>query len=105
MHPVFLPVSKLAPARILATALCALMAVTPVEGKRVDSPTTKSTNASASKSHNKKVKGPAPASKKGSSAKSSSTARRSATKARGKKKYVSPAERRRRAAQAHKIRL
>jgi len=110
MYPVLSLVPTHAPARLLATALCALMAVTPVEGKRDAAPNAKSTNASAStasQTKKKKVTGSGNAqtgSKKTTSSKSS-RARRSATKPRGKRKYVSPAERRRRSARAHKIKL
>jgi len=112
MHPVFSPVSTV-PARILSVALCALMAVAPVEGKRYDLPTAKSTNAAAGSTKEKKAKqkktfeasGTRGTGSKKASSKAKSRATRSATRARGKKKYVSPAERRRRAARAHKIKL
>ena len=114
MHPSFPLVSTHAPARVLAAVLCALIATAPVEGKRLDTLNTKSSSASASSasqrksasaaSQKKKVTRSASGKKKATSSKSSS-ARRSATKPRGKKKYVSPAERRRRAARAHKIKL
>jgi len=91
------------------------MAVASAEGKRYDAPNAKATNVTASTtSQKKKVSGSAAAKsaagkKKSASAKSagvkSSSSRRSATRPRGKKKYVSPAERRRRAARAHKIKL
>ena len=112
MHPVFSPVSTV-PARILSVALCALMAVAPVEGKRYDLPTAKSTNAAAGSTKEKKAKqkktfeasGTRGTGSKKASSKAKSRATRSATRARGKKKYVSAAERRRRAARAHKIKL
>ena len=85
--------------------LCALMAATPVEGKRSDAPNTKSTNATGATASQKKKAEPVrqrKSTKKGVSSKTSK-ARRSATRTRGKKKYVSPAERRRRIASARKI--
>jgi len=97
-----------APARILTAVLCALMTVSPIEGKPYNAPNAKSTNASGSAASQKK-RVTASTKKKATSTKSSTArsarAQRSATKPRGKKKYVSPAERRRRAARAHKIRL
>jgi soluble lytic murein transglycosylase len=113
MHPVFSPVSTV-PARILSVVLCALMAVAPVEGKRYDLPTAKSTNAAAAGSTKEKkakqkktseASGTRGTGSKKASSKAKSRATRSATRARGKKKYVSAAERRRRAARAHKIKL
>ncbi len=108
-----------APARLLATALCALLAVAPAEGKRYDQQASNSASTNTSAPH--KPKKPAhPAGKKSSPAtthpttarkssvsskKSSTASRRSATTPRGRKKYVSPAERRRRMARAHKIKL
>ena len=109
-----------APARLLAAALCALLAVTPVEGKRYDaqassSDTSASTSHKTKKSTSASTRKPAAAAghsatgskKPGSSTarKTSTTTHRSATAPRGRKKYVSPAERRRRAARAHKIKL
>jgi len=105
MHPALSLVSKHAPARVLAAVLCALMAATPVEGKRSDAPNTKSTNATGATASQKKKAEPVrqrKSTKKGVSSKTSK-ARRSATRTRGKKKYVSPAERRRRIASARKI--
>jgi len=97
-----------APARILTAVLCALMTVSPIEGKPYNAPNAKSTNASGSAASQKK-RVTASTKKKATSTKSSTArsarAQRSATKPRGKKKYVSPAERRRRAARAHKIKL
>jgi soluble lytic murein transglycosylase len=114
MNPVISPLSKHGPARIVAVLLCALIAVAPAEGKRLDAANAKATNAAGSTTSHKKKKatesaGQHSAGSKTGSSKTSSTktasARRSATRARGKKKYVSPAERRRRAARAHKIKL
>ena len=106
---------------MLAAVLCALLAVTPVEGKRYDAQAASSSDSSSSTTHTSKKSGssstkkPAPStshtttsSKKPASAtekKTSTTTHHSATAPRGKKKYVSPAERRRRAARAHKIKL
>jgi len=86
------------------------MAVAPAEGKRVAATDAKATSTSASTASQKKVSKSTSAKKKaGASSKTanakSSSARKSATRPRGKKKYVSPAERRRRAARAHKIKL
>jgi soluble lytic murein transglycosylase len=108
-----------APALLLATALCALLAVAPVEGKRYDQQSSGASSTTTSATH--KTKKPAhPSGKKSapttthpttakkssvSSKKSSTASRRSATTPRGRKKYVSPAERRRRQARAHKIKL
>jgi len=107
MNPVISPLSKYGPARIVAVLLCALIAVAPAEGKRLDAPNAKATTNATTSHKKKKAAEPAgqrsAGSKKGSS--KTSSARRSATRARGKKKYVSPAERRRRAARAHKIKL
>ncbi len=110
------------PARVLTAILCALLVVTPVEGKRSDPQAAGSSDTTTSASH--KTKKPAASSsakkpaatgsrattatkKPGSSSarRTSTTTHRSATVPRGKKKYVSPAERRRRAARAHKIKL
>ncbi len=103
----------------MGAALCALLAIAPVEGKRYDQQTSNSANSSTSTSH--KAKRPAHTSGKKPSAasrhtgtatkssvssrKRSTASRRSATTPRGRKKYVSPAERRRRLARAHKIKL
>ncbi len=120
MDSVFPPLPTHAPARLLAAMLCALLAVTPVEGKRYDAQTAASSDTSTSTTHKPKsssasTKKPAattshsPTSSKkpaSSTAKKTSTStHHSATVPRGKKKYVSPAERRRRAARAHKIKL
>ena len=120
MDSVFPPLPTHAPARLLAAMLCALLAVTPVEGKRYDAQTAASSDTSTSTTHKPKsssasTKKPAattshsPTSSKkpaSSTAKKTSTStHHSATAPRGKKKYVSPAERRRRAARAHKIKL
>ncbi|MGA7244314.1 MAG: hypothetical protein WBX19_14085, partial [Terracidiphilus sp.] len=110
------------PARVLTAIFCALLVVTPVEGKRSDPQAAGSSDTTTSASH--KTKKPAASSsakkpaatgsrattatkKPGSSSarRTSTTTHRSATVPRGKKKYVSPAERRRRAARAHKIKL
>jgi soluble lytic murein transglycosylase len=107
MHPVVSPVPVRAPARILAAMLCAVIAVTPVEGKGYDAANTKATTSTASSTSHKKKKQAEPKaspSKRSASSKTSS-ARHSATRTRGKKKHVSPAERRRLAARAHKIKL
>ena len=81
------------PARILSVALCALMAVAPVEGKRYDLPTAKSTNAAAGSTKEKKAKqkktfeasGTRGTGSKKASSKAKSRAARSATRARGKR--------------------
>jgi peptidoglycan lytic transglycosylase len=105
---------------MLAATLCALLAVSPVEGKRYDAQTASSSDTSGSTTHKPKSgsastkkpaastshaatssKKPAPSSAK----KTSASTHHSATAPRGKKKYVTPAERRRRAARAHKIKL
>ena len=120
MAPVFPPLPTHFPARMLAAMLCALLAVSPVEGKRYDDPgkkpgTATETNQKTKKSKESTHKKPEPASSqkhfgaatKGSRAGSHkvSSSRGSVTRRRGKKKYVSPAERRRRIARAHKIKL
>lgn len=100
-----------APARSLALVLCALMAVAPVEGKRVDEQSSRSSTATSSTTHKPKTKKPSGVTEHRTEGKSTAkgahhstaAARRSATRARGKKKYVSPAERRRRIARARKI--
>jgi soluble lytic murein transglycosylase len=107
-----------APARLLATALCALLAVASVEGKRYDQQASSSGPASSSTAHKAKKPAhtsgkpaattahPSTAKKSTISSKAGSTAsHRSPTTPRGRKKYVSPAERRRRLARAHKIKL
>ena len=119
MDPILSPLLTRRPAWVLATALCALLAVVPVEGKRYDQQASGASTASTSASH--KAKKPAHSSGKKPSAttahsatgkkpsvsskKTSTASRRSATTPRGRKKYVSPAERRRRTARAHKIKL
>ncbi len=118
MAPVFPPLPTHFPARMLAAMLCALLAVSPVEGKRYDTQAASDTSSSTthkSKSGGASTKKPAASTshatsspkKPASSAakKTSSSTHHSATAPRGKKKYVSPAERRRRAARAHKIKL
>jgi soluble lytic murein transglycosylase len=114
MNPVLFPLPTHAPARLLAVVLCALMAVAPVEGKRIDeqSPGSSSTTRSHKSKTSTKKTGET-AQHRSTAKKSTSTAahhsttaaRRSATRPRGKKKYVSPAERRRRIARARKIKL
>ena len=119
MDPILSPLPTRRPAWVLAAALCALLAVAPVEGKRYDQQSSGSSTAATSASH--KAKRPAHSSDKKPSAttthsatgkkhsvsskKTSAASRRSATTPRGRKKYVSPAERRRRTARAHKIKL
>lgn len=114
MHPVLSPPPTHAPARLLAAVLCALMAVAPVEGKRVDEQSPSSSSTTHSHKSNTSTKKTAGTAKHSATAKKSAStsahhsttaARRSATRARGKKKYVSPAERRRRIARARKIKL
>ena len=116
MTSVLSPLPSQVPARILTAALCALLAVTPLQGKRYDAQTSSSSDASTSTTHKKPTASSAKkpsgtsssAAKKPASStatKASSTTHRSPTAPRGKKKYVSPAERRRRAARAHKIKL
>src|ERR1700739_4694581 len=101
-----------APARVLAAMLCALMAVIPVEGKRSEAQAASSSDTASSTSHKPKKAGSESTQKPahttghaatGTKKPASSTSRKpsthhSATAPRGKKKYVSPAERRRRAA-------
>ena len=107
-----------APARLAATALCALLAVAPMEGKRYDQQASSSADTTAATTHKTKksahpaARKPAPATHPAtarkssvSSNKASTSSHRSATTPRGRKKYVSPAERRRRQARAHKIKL
>ena len=98
--------------------LCVLLAVSPVEGKQSEPQAASSSDTPSSTTHKPKsgsasTKKPAAttghattATKKptASTARTSST-HHSATAPRGKKKYVSPAEKRRRAARAHKIKL
>ena len=98
--------------------LCVLLAVSPVEGKQSEPQASSSSDTPSSTTHKPKsgsasTKKPAAttghattATKKptASTARTSST-HHSATAPRGKKKYVSPAEKRRRAARAHKIKL
>ena len=113
MSSVFLPVRMHLRTRLLAGVLCALLAVAPMEGKRSDEPAGKSSDTTNSASQKPKTSTKRPAgsatdqsattSKKSGSSKFS--ARRSATAPRGRKKYVSPAERRRRKVRAHKIKL
>jgi soluble lytic murein transglycosylase len=108
-----------APALLVTTALCALLAVAPAEGKRYDQQTSASSDTTTATTHKTK-KSAHPAGKKSapttphataarkssvSSNKTSTSSHRSATTPRGRKKYVSPAERRRRQARAHKIKL
>jgi soluble lytic murein transglycosylase len=116
MDPVFSPLPRRALARIIAAALCVLTVI-PIEGKRYDDQTkhettpstTHNTKKAGSTSSKQSGKAATHSSKKTSSAtakkSTSASARRSATRPRGKKKYVSPAERRRRAARARKIKL
>jgi soluble lytic murein transglycosylase len=107
------------PALLLATALCVLLAVAPVEGKRYE-PQASGSSASAVSSTHKAKKPAHPTREKaapstrhaGTANKSTAASRkrsiashRSATAPRGRKKYVSPAERRRRIARTHKIKL
>jgi soluble lytic murein transglycosylase len=103
---------------VLAAMLCVLLAVSPVEGKQSEPQAASSSDTPSSTTHKPKsgsasTKKPAAttghattATKKptASTARTSST-HHSATAPRGKKKYVSPAEKRRRAARAHKIKL
>ncbi len=118
MAPDFPPLPTHAPARLLAVTLCALLAVSPVEGKRYEAQTPASSDAPGSTTHkpkssNASTKKPAastshsttPTKKPASSTAKKTSTHQSATAPRGKKKYVSPAERRRRAARAHKIKL
>jgi soluble lytic murein transglycosylase len=119
MIPVSFPLRVRATVRLLAAALCALLAVVPVEGKRYDqqgsgAPGTASATAHKARTpEHSSVKKPSTPTKRGtvskrssvSSKKRSASTRRSATTPRGRKKYVSPAERRRRMARAHKIKL
>lgn len=120
MNPVLSPLPRHVPARLLAAVLCALLVVTPVEGKRYDETGKKpeaatETNRKTKKDKESSHKKPdaaatrvhsGSATKRGSaSSHKASSARRSATRPRGRKKYVSPAERRRRKARAHKIKL
>jgi soluble lytic murein transglycosylase len=104
-------------ARLLAGMLCTLLAVVPMEGKRLDEPAGKPSDTATSASQKPKTAAKSPSAagqsgKSGSSKSRSSAAKRktasskrSATAPRGRKKYVSPAERRRRKARAHKIKL
>ena len=112
------PANPRATVRLLAALLCALLVVPPVEGKRYEA---QSSDTSTSTKHKPAAKSTQPSSKKPaatsgkpatSTRRSTSAAHRSAasvhrspTAPRGKKKYVSPAERRRRTARAHKIKL
>lgn len=107
MHPVFSPLSTHAPARLLAAALCALMAVTPVEGKGFAAANTSTASSAVSTASHKKKKpsDQSNSAQKRTASSKTSKARQSATRSRGKKKNISPAERRRRAARAHKIKL
>jgi len=99
-----------------------LLAVSPLEGKRCDEPGAKSSDTTTSTKHKTKKSGESTAGKTSSASagkhtttstkRTTSTAHKSkasshspATRARGRKKYVSPTERRRRAARAHKIKL
>ncbi len=106
---------------MLTAILCALLVVSPVEGKRYDPQTAGSSDTTTSTAHKTKKPAASSSAKKPAAAghattaakkpgtstarKTSTTTHRSATAPRGKKKYVSPAERRRRAARAHKIKL
>ena len=100
---------------MLAAVLCAFLAIAPVEGKRYDpqasdTPTStphKSTKSDSAPSKKKAAGSTSTSKKSGSSTdrKTSTSTHRSATAAREKTKYVSPAERRRRVARAHKIKL
>jgi len=116
MNRALSPLPLQIPAQVLAAVLCALLAVAPAEGKRYDTQASGSSAAPTSPSHKKSgtaskkkpsnaasTAGRKPTSSKAK--KTSAKTRRSATAPRGKKKYVSPAERRRRAARAHKIKL
>jgi len=102
---------------------CAFLAVAPLEGKRLDEPAGKSADTTNSTSQKPKTSTKKPAgsaadqsttsSKKSSAPKSgasgakkkTASSKRPATAPRGRKKYVSPAERRRRKVRAHKIKL
>ncbi len=114
MNPVFPLFVSQVPARTLAAVLCALLAVSPIEGKpyyaqsdTATSTTHKSTKSDSTSSKKKPAGSTAAAKRSASSAakKTSTSMHHSATAPRGKTKYVSPAERRRRAARAHKIKL
>jgi soluble lytic murein transglycosylase len=114
MNPAFSLPPTQASASILAVVLGALMAVIPVEGKRVEVQSSGSSSAASSTSHKPKTspKKTAGTTQHSSTAKKphpatsrQTAARRSATRPRGKKKYVSPAERRRRSARTRKIKL
>ena len=117
MDQVISPLAVRAPARALATILCALLVVSPVEGKRYDGPGAQQSDSSTT-TKPKPKKTPSSAVGKTSTTShtssapkrsattahiSAASARNSATRPRGKKRYVSPAERRRMAARAHKI--
>ena len=117
MHLALSSLPRRAAAPLLAAALCALLAVAPVEGKRYDQQASSAGNTaissthkakkpahSSSKKHSHGTNHPATVPKSSASSKRTSS-RRSATSPRGRKKYVSPAERRRRLARAHKIKL
>lgn len=102
------------PARMLAVLLCALLVATPMEGKRSDDGTAKASDSTEStaahttkKATAKSTKTPANSAKKPgvTGKKSTKASRRSATAPRGRKKPVSPAVRRARAAKAHRIKL
>src|SRR6476620_11809878 len=107
MAPVFPPLPTHVPARMLAAMLCALLAASPVEGKRYDTQAASDTSSSTthkSKSGGPSTKKPATSTSHATSSpkrpassapkKTSTSTHHSATAPRGKKKYVSPAERR-----------
>lgn len=113
MNPVrsFFPMHSTA--RVFAMVLCALLIVTSAEGKRYDAQsstssskhkTTKAGGASSKTTSGKQA--PHSTTPTASTAHRSTPARhRSPTAPRGRKKYISPAERRRQTARAHKIKL
>ncbi len=118
MKSVFPPLPTQVPARTLTAVLCALLAVCPVEGKRYDAQASSSSDTTTLTIPPPKKSGSASSKKPSASAttstkkpasstagKTSTATRHSATAPRGKVKYVSPAERRRRVARAHKIKL
>lgn len=129
MNPVFSSLPKDEPVRPLvvsrrlaafglAALVCAFLFIPSAEGKRYATPQssaapTSATHKRTSKSHQsqsgKKLEASSAkhsgSTRRTSSTKHRSTAHRSATAPRGRKKYVSPAERRRRQARAHKIKL
>lgn len=115
MHSVFSPLPKHLPSRLLAVVLGALLVVTLAEGKRYDGQSSDAPSSTKHKSTRNETSGsktassrkPAATTKRttASTRRSATSVRRSPTARRGRKKYVSPAERRRRLARAHKIKL